>query len=138
MISCAQEFRDLLESRRTSLVDFAELAVARTPGLKPYSRAEMEQIIAGLLSAIFEALEARGRDQLDYFCETVIPGLVKGGEPLSNIVHGTLVFITCVTADVSHYIDPEHRDEAIPWLSNFWGEYVAGLVEAGTRAAVKR
>jgi len=134
MISCAKEFRALLQSRRTELVDLATLAVSRTPGLKAYTRVDMEQIISGLLAAIVEALEESSREQLTFFVETVIPGLIQNGESLSTIVHGTLVFITCVTADVSLSLQPEHRDEVIPWLANFWGEYASALVASGFRA----
>jgi hypothetical protein len=94
----------------------------------------MEQIISGLLAALGEALEERTREQLTFFVETVIPGLIQNGESLSTIVHGTLVFLTCVTADVSLCLEPEHRDEVIPWLANFWGEYVSALVASGNRA----
>jgi hypothetical protein len=134
-ISCAKEFHALLESRRSALVDLASLAVCRTPGLKPYSRADMEQIIAGLLAAIFEALEEGSRETLNFFVETVIPGLIQNGETVSTIVHGTLVFISCVTMDVSQSLQPEHRDEVIPWLANFWGEYVSALVVSGIQAS---
>lgn len=135
MLSCAKEFRALLESRQVALVDLATIAVARTPGLKPYTRSDMEQIISGLLAAVFEALEERGREQLDFFVETVIPGLIHNGESVSTIVHGTQLFISCVTADVSQTIPAEHRDEVIPWLANFWAEYLSALVESAVLAS---
>jgi hypothetical protein len=125
---------ELLESRRPRLVELGLRAANSIPGGKQYTHHDIEQMVAGFITIMVEAIEERGKETWSYFMEGLIPGMIASGDTVPNLLYGNELFLVCLIAEISQTVAVEHREEVTLWMAKFCAEYIADVSRNATNA----
>lgn len=131
--------REIFQSKRDRWVQAAMLAMTQNVQAIPEAQApvnetDLNQMVDGFLSLLVEALEERPPETMNFYLETVIPGLVAMGGAFHGIVHTVVGWMTYVVVEVVAVLPAEHKEEATAWLSRFFAGYVAEIARIGSEA----
>ena len=127
MTRCRAHLLALIEASRDAIVRGSTEA-AFFSGDAPIARPDVEQMIRASVSLIEEGLRGESTEIRDNFLE-VLPDVarsttweltLKNGLACWGVIIGKLVAVTA----------PEHRDEAVAWLSQFMGEWWSDVSKA--------
>jgi hypothetical protein len=124
--------RQIVEALRARRGHYVRVVVAMIAegaggGGATHGEAEADQMVAGILSLLTEALEGGGGDVRAFYLETLIPSLVASGSPPAAVISGAVRFSMLLAADASGHLPAESREAAMQWFARFYGDYLAEL-----------
>jgi hypothetical protein len=129
----AREFIDLWHTRKHHIAEVVLQAIQNNPDLpvKNYSLEDIVQIFEGFIAMITEAIEGKSSDTRDTYMNTVIPGLLAHGQPLSGIVGQVTMNAVLVYKELVPYASEAHRTQIATYLTNWYVQFNADIVKIG-------
>jgi hypothetical protein len=128
MLTCAKEVLAVLVDRLDAQIALGQRIVAMSGELTDLTPDDVKQMAVGFQQVLTEAVLGQEKTIFKFFTETVISGVRAQGQSPETIIRISVVFITSVVADLMRSVAPEHRDELIPWLATFTGDYISAAM----------
>jgi hypothetical protein len=133
MEAWAQELLDIWQTHKVEISQAILDGIERNPGLpiKPYKMDDMLQLTEGFIAMMREDLEGGSKAIWETYMNTVFPGVLAQGQPLSALV-GQITMNAVICYNVTmRYASPEHRDQMGPWLTNWYVAWNSEIVRIG-------
>ena len=134
-----QHFVELWQTKRDVIAQAILNAAQRNPYLpvKEYQLDDVHQFFDGTLAMMRERLAGEGNDIWETYMESVIPGILSQGQPLSAFVGQVTM-----NAIVLHQIlvpasEEEHRDKISEFLTNWFVQVNSEIVKIGIAIGAK-
>ncbi|MDI1477092.1 hypothetical protein [Polyangium sp. y55x31] len=125
-----------VEKYTDALVRAVELTQA-----KDYQRQDLQQIIAGYVAIMSEALVEESSEKRTFYLETVIPGLVTNGEALPKLLYGAASVSLIISMDVMHGF-PSASPTASPselsdWVADYFASFLRDMMGSALTTAMQ-
>jgi len=129
----AREFLDIWQARKLRIAEVVLEACQQNEDLpvRSYSLEDMVQIFEGFIAMISEALEGKSSDIRDTYMNSVIPGLLAQGQPLSGVVGQVTMNAVLVYNEIVPHASEAHRAQIATYLTNWYVKFNADIVQIG-------
>jgi hypothetical protein len=140
MDAWAEHLVAVWQANRVAIAEAIIEAIKNNPHwpVKDYSIEDVQQIFDGLLAMIVEHIKGEGKDIWDTYMNSVIPGLLSQGNPLSAMVGQVTMNGMVLHKLLVPRADEQHRAKISEFLINYYtylnGEMVKVALENGAKA----
>jgi hypothetical protein len=138
MEAWAKEAVDLWRDNRISIAEAILEGVQQNPhlALKAYTLDDMLQMVDGGAAMIAEELEGTGMDIRDTFMQTVFPGILAQGQPLSHLVGQMTMNAVLVFNILVRKATEANRDKIARFYINWYVKLNLDIVTIGLQCGV--
>lgn len=133
MIADRDALEAFIRSRRDEHMRLAAQIGAANPDFNARGTGAdgLAQMVDGFHGLIFEALEGRSTEQVDFYVAVVVPGLLSSGTTLAGMMYGFTAWAMLLMADVArNFTDATDREEAVGWFAQFMGRHAHRMIGA--------
>ncbi|MRG94792.1 hypothetical protein [Polyangium spumosum] len=137
MESWAAEVVELWKKNRIPLAERTLQALQQNPHVpvKSYTFEDFIQMVDGTGAMIAEELEARGSDVRDTWLNSVVPGILSQGQPLSALVGQVTMNAIVIYNLLVPLASEEHRAKIGSFIQNWYAKFNTDLVAVGLEYA---
>ena len=134
----AQELVDLWRSNREQIARLFQEAVDKNPDMPiKYTLEDFLQMVDGGAAMIAEHLEGTTSDIWDTYINSVIPGILSQGQPLSGLVGQLTMNGMLIHSLLVPIASDKHRDKVGTGLINYYVKFNSEVVKIGLELGVK-
>ncbi|HRI71463.1 MAG TPA: hypothetical protein PK156_44825 [Polyangium sp.] len=139
MEAWATEFITVWEKNRVQFAQAGLDAIQGNPLLpvKEYSLSDSLQFLDGTTAMMREVLTGSGTDVRDMYFNSVIPGIIAQGQPVSGFVAQVTLVAVVFASSLLPQIRKKHRDQAAKFLAEFYMEFNYQIVKIGMEMGAK-
>lgn len=133
-----KEAINLWRKNRTAIAEAILEGVQQNPHLavKSYTLDDMLQMVDGGAAMIAEELEGTGFDIRDTFMNTVFPGILAQGQPLSHLVGQMTMNAILICSILSRKATKKNREKISRFYINWYVKLNLDIVNIGLTADV--
>jgi hypothetical protein len=139
MDAWAEHFVELWQANRVAIAEALLEAIKRNPNfpVKDYSMEDLHQMFDGSLAMMVEKIVGKENDIWDTYMNSVIPGLLAQGNPLSGLVGQVTMNAIVVHQLLVPIADKAYRDQISEFLTNWFVTVNGEIVRIGIACEAK-
>jgi len=139
MEAWAREVVDLWRDNRVRLAEVTLQAVLQNPNMpvKAYTVEDFLQMVDGTSAMIAEELSGQGSEIRDTWLNSVIPGVLSQGQPLSGVVGQITMNALVIYNQLVPRASEENRAKISTFIINWFAKFNTDLVKVGLEFGVQ-